>query len=159
MKKYYFELRHSIQPYAVTIGVLCLIFLLTLWAGLMKNIWSGAIGIIILGTIYLLGIYFYDLRYRIFFQDDTIFMQYAVWFPNEKDIVAIKISDVTKMRCETSNIDEVTTMRRATQRIAIYDEVHQKFIDVSLKHFKKTDIDKLIMIIQEKRPDLVVDKR
>jgi hypothetical protein len=50
--------------------------------------------------------------------------------------------------------------RRPFRRIAVYAQhgSSTKFIDVSLKHFAADDIRKLMRVIHEQRPDLVLPK-
>jgi hypothetical protein len=151
-----FELKHSMRPYALVLILLFAIGLLALWVGFAKNDWGAFYVMVAAVVIYLLKIYFYDLHYSIFFKDGSIVMQGANWIPNPKDFTSIKVADITSIKRETSDLRTLAAQRRASQRIAIYDENHQKFIDVSLKHFTQNDVRKLMQIIHDHRPDLTI---
>lgn len=147
-----FELKHSVQPYVVIFIALCLPLFLGIYLGITKYDWEGVWWMLGGMIFYVLLKYFYDLNYSIFYKDKSVIMRVATWFPSAPEaFTTIKISDITSIGQEFS-----LAQGRATKRIAIYDERHEKFIDVSLKHFTQEDIRKLMRIIQAERPDLKV---
>lgn len=154
MKLKQLTLKHSIQPYTVIFIVISLIFLFGIYAAFLLNDWNSWWWPLLALFIYILKIYFFDLHYSIFYNNETITMQVATWLPTSEALTSVKIADITEIRNETSDLRTLVARRRVSQRIAIYDKPNQKFIDVSLKHFTRDDILKLLQYIKVRRPDL-----
>jgi len=93
---------------------------------------------------------------------------YRVWWKDEKvfrkvyggGVISLNVNDIHEIRFEKSDLQTFISLSRPSQRIAIYgsDSEGGKFIDVSLKHFKMEDVQKLMKLIHEKRPDLEMPK-
>ena len=149
-----FTLGHSMRPYAVILIVLCAVSLFWVYVAAETNQLSAWWWPLLALVVYISKIYFFDLRYSIFFKDESVVMRVATWFPTPKALTSIKISDITAIKRETSDLRTLATQRRVSQRIAIYDEQHKQFVDISLKHFVGGDIRKLLELIHERRPDL-----
>jgi hypothetical protein len=158
MKNECFELRHSVGPYVFVFGVLCFAGLLTVDVGFTMGEWGGVYLLIIPIAIYVLKIYFYDLKYSISVKDRAITMCVATWFRTPLAITTIRIADITSIKTETDDLTKAISSTRASRRIAIYDEHMEnvKFIDISLKHFVLQDIRKLMEVIKAERADLIV---
>lgn len=69
-------------------------------------------------------------------------------------LTTIKLADITSIKRATSDLRTVAAQQRVTQRIAIYDDSHKRFIDFSLKHFTADSIRQLMRTIHGLRPDL-----
>jgi hypothetical protein len=157
-----FKLRHSSKIYfgLFLIYVLLMVGLSSL-AGLTSN-WESMKDILFLLTgvfaLYFSFLYFLNSRYQVLLEKDVITMRAASLSNDPKAYTSIRISDITAIRQETSNVGTTVKLRRPFRRIAIYDEHNQKFIDISLKHFLLEDIRKLIEFLKEKRPDLDMSK-
>ena len=151
-----FELKHSIKPYSFVFVVICVVSISWMYITFTSNNWNAWWWPLPVLAVYLLKIYFFDLRYSIFYNEETITMQVATWFPTPRALTSIKIADITNIQEETSNLRTLVAQRRVSQRIAIYDKPHQKFIDVSLKHFVQEGTRELMNIIKARRPDLSV---
>jgi len=149
-------LKHSIQPYVIIGGVLCLLTVWGLILGFLGAGWSGFLLMLAIMAIYFLKIYSYDLHYSIFFKDNSITMQVATWQSSPAALTTINVSDITSIKRESSDLRTIATQQRVTQRIAIYDDTHKKFIDVSLKHFTRDSIRELMQTIHRLRPDLQI---
>jgi hypothetical protein len=78
----------------------------------------------------------------------------------------VRSTDAAPASCDVLTMSAVcskrrdVSLRRPFRRLAIYSEHGSsiKFIDVSLKHFAADDVRKLMRVIHEQRPDLVLPK-
>jgi hypothetical protein len=137
-------------------GVLSLITVSGLVLGFVAGTWDGFWGMLVVTALYFLKIYSYDLQYSVAFNDGNITMHVATWQSSPSALTTIRVADITSIKRETSDLRTIAAQRRVTQRIAIYDDTHQKFIDVSLKHFTSKDIRTLMQMIHKERPDLAI---
>lgn len=156
MEEKQFTLKHSVQPYAVIGGVLSIITILALVDGFLVGIWDGFLGMLVVMAVYFLKIYSYDLRYTISFNNNSVVMHVATWSDTPAASTTIKVADITSIQRETSDLRAIATQQRVTQRIAIYDDTHKKFIDISLKHFTRDSIRQLMQTIRSLRPELQI---
>jgi len=154
------ELRHSTGPYigALVLYVLILFFLIIMSATHSTLTLNKLVEpIVVLATIFLIftGVLsFINSRYLIFTDGDALVMKSVSLFDSSKTLTSIKLSDITSIRKEMSDVNTAAQLRRPFRRIAIYSD--DSFIDVSLKHFKTGDVRKLMDEIRSRRPDLVV---
>ena len=155
MESRHFTLKHSVQPYIIVGGVLGIVMLLSLLVGVFGGQWGGFWGMLVVMAVYLLKIYLYDLQYRISFKDGEIMMHVAGQ-SSPTALTSIKITDITSIQRETSDLRTLAAQQRVTQRIAIYDDAHKTFIDVSLKHFTRDSIRELMQTIHRLRPELPI---
>lgn len=89
-------------------------------------------------------LFFVSFWHRVSYQNGIIT---GILFPRSP--VSIKLSDITKIKRETN------LLRFETRRcMAIYDENHNKVIQISLSVFLNKDLARLVQIIHEARPDL-----
>jgi hypothetical protein len=151
-----FTLKHSIQPYVIIGGIIVLLAIGWLVLGFFGAGWSGFGLVFVIGIFYALKIRFYDFRYTISFKDNSVIMHVATWSDIPAALTTIKVVDITSIQRETSDLRTIAAQQRVTQRIAIYDQHHNKFIDVSLKHFVADDIRKLMQTIHKERPSLAI---
>ena len=149
-----FILRRSIKPYIGLAVIFFLITILAITASLKTNGWT-VVYAIFSGWLFFIPILYLNMRYRIILHDKEIIMKAA----GGKD-VAIKISEITRIEKEVSNLATLLSFRRPMRRMVIYAENPQggKFIDVSFKHFVMKDIQKLMEEIHNQRPDLNIPK-
>lgn len=147
-----FRLRHALSPSIVWIVMFGGVDVLALYAmiGEHKFNWNIVSAIALLSALaaFIISL---NLRYAITW-NGTAIVQTAFGLPK----VFIKPTDITKIRFETSDTRTLFKANRPYNRVAIYSG--NKFIDVSMKHFKIEDIRKLIAVIRETRPDLPMDK-
>jgi hypothetical protein len=155
-----FKLRHSLKIYSgIFIIYVVLMIGLGLLAGLTNNGGSMKDILLVLTVIFFLYfafLYFLNSRYQIFLENAEITMRAASLSADPKAPTSIKISDITLIKREVSDVHTTVKLKRPFQRISIYDKSDNKFIDISLKHFLMQDIRKLMKLIKEKRPDLDV---
>ena len=104
---------------------------------------------IALGSLLISWLGYMGTRYRIYMENERV-TQKAF---RKKDVV-ISIKDIKTISMEASDAATLVKMQRPSNRITIYSE--EKFIDVSLKHFKYLDIQELMHRIKVLRPDLDV---
>ena len=146
-----FSLKRSIRPY---MGYLVIFGVFTI-VGLLSAIASKSLsplGIIAFCWILFMGTRFADLRYRISWKDGVI-KQIAT----DKSVTVIKVSQISHIEREGSNLATLLTFSRPARRITIYGNDGER-IDVSLKHFAPADINRLMEEIHKERNDLIVPK-
>lgn len=144
-------MRRSVQPYAA-FGLI-----LVALTALMGFIWiktrdAGALEWLPIGWLFLGAIVFLGSRYRISFLDGVI-VQRAFGAGQ----VRISTDEITKIQQETSNLGTLVRLNRPFRRITIYGGQHRgkvDYIDVSLKHFVREDVRRLMDAIKRHRPDL-----
>ena len=128
----------------------------------LTNTWESMQGVLlsitVISVLYFAFLYFFNSRYQIFFEKGVISMQ-AASLSNSNALTSIRVSDISSIQRETSNLHTTVKLKRPFQRIAIYDKNHNKFIDISLKHFAMEDVHKLMKLIKEERPDLVLPQQ
>jgi hypothetical protein len=150
------RLRHTADPYSFRFFIFCALeaWFLFFWykTGLPT---PAIIGLAIIGY-FLATSYFYDNRYSVWAYDETIFMHPAMLWYSPKYVTAIRFSDITSIKPETSDIRTVLAGVRPSRRIAIYadQKAPPNIIDVSFKHFNLDDIRLLLERIKQARPDL-----
>lgn len=147
-----FILRHDLGP-ALSLPIivlLCLIF-----GAVASGNWQSIIPVVIPFSFLCLIFVWFQLSYRIWWKDGTIFQK-----TSGGDITTIKADEIKQISQERSNTQALFAMNRPFRRIAIYGESSEgpKIIDVSLKHFNPEDIRKLMTTIHELRPDLEMPK-
>ena len=152
-----FKLRHSVRPFYGLWMILLFVLALTVFVGIFNSDWNGFIAILVISCVCLPTLMIFNMRYRLWLTDDTLHMQASTW-NHRANVHSMKISEITSVRLETSDVKTAAALRRPFRRVAIYSEERGelKWIDVSLKHFVKSDIQKLLDIIKTKRPDLAI---
>lgn len=145
-----FNLKRSAQPYIALPIIILLIAVFWICYVIRTKDWGPleALGaLMIVATI----IAWYGTRYRISWHDGEIVQRAA-----DGPITVIKIDHIYKIEQETSDIKTLLRMRRPSRRVTIYGRTSHGMqkIDVSLKHFKREDVKKLMRGIHELRPDL-----
>lgn len=155
-----FKLRHSIQPYRgfVTIYVALAVLFITISA--TTKDWRDSIAPLLVLTAAFATLFafwmFLNLRYEVALENDTITMRSSSLISNPTDLTSIRIADIASIKKETSGLHASVKLRRPFRRVAIYAEHggNIRWIDVSLKHFLRDDIRRLMDAIHDRRPDL-----
>jgi hypothetical protein len=149
-----FSLKHSSGPYLMVATILLMTMAGTFVVSIRTGQWQ-LFGASLFGVVVFAPWVLINNRYRISWHDNEI-TQKATGLPN----VSIRVSEITAVTRETSNVSTLVRMRRPQSRIVIHAKHHggSKSIDVSLKHFVAGDIGKLIRAIREQRPDLAIPK-
>ena len=73
-----------------------------------------------------------------------------------KPPTTISINEISALMHESSSAGELVAFNRPQSRIAIIGNC--KSIDVSLRHFQRQDVEELLRLIKESRPDLSISK-
>lgn len=150
----YFILRIIIDPY-VLVPLVCLaVGVMSIPYIIKTNDWSPIWCLLILCMIYA-WIPYTSIRYRIWWQDGTIFQQSA-----DRIMTSISISDINQIKRESSDLNTLLSLRRPSRRLTVYGDTSEgsKVIDVSLIHFNLQDVRKLMKMIHNKRPNLEMPK-
>ena len=136
-----FKLRHS----KLILPVHLVFLAVAVYFGIHgAGMWSIFVFFVLLSYLVFLSYW-----HRVTYQDGIIV---GVLFP--KKPISINISDITSIK-EQSDIFRYETRRC----IAICSERDHKIIKVSLIFFIRSDIRKLMQIVHETRPDLVVPEK
>jgi hypothetical protein len=93
-----------------------------------------------------------DYRYRVYWVDGAVVCNTA-----DNGTITIRAADIARIEFERSGANTLFRMERPSLRIAIYDR-NEQHLDVSLRHFAIADIHRLMDLIHEGRPDLVIPK-
>lgn len=106
----------------------------------------------VLWVLYALYVYFFQLKYRILFDDSRVIMRASG--ANRY----ISFGEISHVRYEIAQPSEFATQSRPFRRIVICGSRHadNNFIDVSLRHFRMEDIRALLTMIHRARPDLTI---
>ena len=148
-------LRRTVSPYMGQIIILSLITLYLLFVSIKTHSWGALLPAPVLWLLSSTQLYF-GLKYKIIWTDKEV-CQEASGGPK----VCIQYSEMTNVRSEISKPGEMLAASRPFRRIAIYAGDPRgagKFIDVSLKHFAADDVRKLMRIVHDRRPDLILPK-
>jgi hypothetical protein len=149
-----FTLRRSIRPYLGGLLINTVLTVMLLFAAIKTwNIsWVEAL---VLLWVFVIAVHYPDTRYRIFWINGRIKQTAA-----NKDVTVIDPSSISRIAYETSDLLTFFSFRRPSQRIAVYagHGAEERHIDVSIRHFVTDDIRKLMQIIHDKRPDLIIPK-
>jgi hypothetical protein len=149
-----FVLGRSWVPYRVFIVIFVLVFLPIVPYMFRTHDLSPLVFWAIIGPLAVVYVW-YQRRYRISWQNGSV-VQNAAAGP----VVTISVDEMERVVQERSDIRTLLSLSRPGRRITIYGRTApgMKFIDVSLYHFKLNDVRKLMRLIHERRPDLVVPK-
>jgi hypothetical protein len=149
-------LRRTIAPYA---GIILIIFLSSIyltWIGFTARVWQMFICVLVSWLLFFAWLYF-GIRYKIGFNDELISQEASGGAP-----LLIAYSEITRVTEEVSAAKELLAASRPFRRITIWAERPPGdiiYIDVSLKHFAREDIRRLMLKIHEHRPDLKLPGR
>jgi hypothetical protein len=133
-----FRLRHS--------ALLLPLYIVLLLAVVYFGTHGLGTGFLIVFVVLLPCWVFLDFWHNVSYKDGIVT---GVLFPHSP--VSIQISDITNIR------QEVDMFRLETRMcIAIHDDQNKKVVKVSLSVFVRDDIRKLMQIIHDARPDLVL---
>lgn len=152
-----FSLRRVYGPYAI--WPIVIVLLAVVWWPYVANShnWSPVLEIsAVLGPLIVLIIYAMS-RYRISYRNGTIVTR-SGGFGGE--IRIIRIDDITRLKQEASDVHTLLKLARPSHRITIYANTPdgETFTDVSLKHFNREDVRRLIKIIHDRRPEIGMPK-
>jgi hypothetical protein len=128
-----FALKRSVKPY---IGELVIISMITagmIYTAIQTSTWAllelaGA------GLVFVAITNLPDLCYRVFWRHGSV-----ECVATNNQLTSIKVSDISSVMLEKSNLATMLAQRRPTQRITVYSKDGQH-LDVSLKHFVMSGI-------------------
>lgn len=148
------HLRRTVAPYTGQIVILALVTIGVLFVVLKTNEWKMVISVPVMWAIFLfLG--YLGLKYKIYWTEEGVCQE------ADGGHVCMKYKEITSIRYETSTGAELISASRPFRRIAIYavtSHGKSKRIDVSLKHFVLSDVDRLMHAIHDHRPELAMPK-
>jgi hypothetical protein len=144
-------LRLTITPYRGQAVIFGLVTVFSVGVAAVKQEW----GLLVVGGVpwlfFALQIFLFGLRYRVLWNDDGVIMR-ATGGPERR----IPFDEISSIRYETAGPSERAAQSRPFRRIVIHGRKYARnaFIDVSLRHFRIEDIQKLLAAILARRPDL-----
>jgi len=149
------HLRRTVSPYMGQNIILSLVTLYLLFVSAKVRGWSLLLPASVIWLLFSILTYI-GLKYKINWTDKEV-CQEASGGPK----ICIPYSEITNVTSEISKPGELLAASRPFRRVAIYAGDPQgagKFIDVSLKHFAADDVRKLMRVVHDHRPDLILPK-
>jgi hypothetical protein len=146
------SLRRTATPYigqaALIAGTAVLAAVVAISRRQPEILWS----VLVLALLFAVTVYF-GLRYRIEFSPGAI-RQIAAGLP----VKTLSYSDIRSVRLERATASQIIQGGRPFRRLAVYSNRPGDLrpIDVSLRHFRWSDIHDLLQAIKRVRPDLVI---
>jgi hypothetical protein len=145
-----------VTPYVGQSIIIAAVTILLVFIALEKTQWGLLWAVGLVWALFALYVIFFGVKYRIFWDEDGLTMS-ASGGPNR----SISFDEITEVRRETARADEFLSQARPLRRLVIVGSQHapNARIDISLRHFRTPDIDRLIREIGERRPDLTLPKQ
>lgn len=139
-------LRRTVTPYIGQTAILIGVTVLTAYVAQAKRQWGLLWGLLVIWPLLAADVYFFGMKYRIWWNDVGVTMS-ASGGPDRQ----VRFDEVSEIRYEIG-----LSQSRPFRRIAIFgSRVGTKApIDISLRHFRLEDIEKLLMEIRKLRPDI-----
>jgi hypothetical protein len=146
-------LRRTVTPYVGQSGIIAGVTMLLAYVALKKTQWDLLWIAALIWVLFTSYVFFFGMKYQISWDQKGLTMS-ASGGPQR----SIQFDEITEIRYETANRDEFLSQARPFRRVVIVGlpRSPNSRIDISLRHFLAQDIDRLIMVIREKRPDLTV---
>ncbi len=144
-------LRRTITPYVGQSIIIVGVTILVLYVARKDAQWGFLWGVALIWALFTSYVYFFGMKYRVFWNEEGVTMS-ASGGPRR----SIKFDEITEVRYETASPNELLSQSRPFRRIVIFERRRDPngWIDVSLRHFRLDDIDRLLMEIKRRRPDI-----
>jgi hypothetical protein len=144
-------LRRTLTPYVgqsvIIIGVTILLTFVAQKKAQWGLLWAAGL----IWALFISYLYLFALKYRVYWNSDSVTMC-ASGGPNK----SIRFDEITGVRYETARANEFLAQARPFRRFVVTgrrNDLNER-IDISLRHFRGKDIDHLLAVIRERRPDL-----
>lgn len=146
-------LRRTLTPYIGQTAILIGVTVLTAYVAQEKRQWGLLWGLLVIWPLFAADVYFFGMKYRIWWNDVGVTMS-ASGGPERH----VSFDDVSEVRYEIASGGEFLSQSRPFRRIAIFGSSAGPSapIDISLRHFRLEDIEKLLIEIRKRRPDLAL---
>jgi hypothetical protein len=139
-------LRRTITPYRGQIVIYSVITILSLFVAHRSPQWPFAWTLIVIWAGLAVSVYF-GLRYSVLWDGTGVVMRAS------RVERHIRYDEITEIKVETA-----PAQSRPFRRIVVHGDRRDPnaFVDISLRHFRPSDIDELLAVIRTRRPDLLV---
>jgi len=145
-------LGRTTTPYRGPAVIFSVITIFLLFEAYRSSQWGLAWSTIVIWAGFA-GIVYFGLRYRVLWDETGVVMR-ASGGPER----LIRYDEITEIKIERAKDSEFLAQSRPFRRIVIHGRKRDpnEYIDVSLRHFRPTDVDELLDVIRSHRPDLAV---
>ena len=145
-------LRRTITPYVGQTIILIGVTVFMLYVRLEKPGLFPPWPIALIWGLYACYVFLFCIKYRVLWNESSVTMKAAGC---NRDI---PFDEITDMRYEVADPSEFLAQSRPFRRIVIRGRSHagDARVDVSLRHFRRADIEELLTAIRRSRPDLTV---
>jgi energy-coupling factor transporter transmembrane protein EcfT len=145
-------LRQTAQPYVGQIAILLLITVIIVGVAYKMDMWELIFPIPVMWILFSIPTYI-GMRYQVYWDEVGIG---RVASGEEK--IFIKYDDIREIRRQKATLSEMISMSRPFRRIAIFgpSAKGEAQLNVSLRHFRREDVERLMKTIRSRRPDLVL---
>lgn len=149
-------LRRTVTPYLGQSVIIAAVTILLVFVALKKTQWDLLWAVGLIWVLFASYVVFFGMKYRVSWNKEGLTMS-ASGGPNR----SISFDEITEVRRETASADEFLSQARPFRRLVILGSRRDPnaHIDISLRHFRASDIDRLMTAISERRPDLTLPKQ
>lgn len=139
-------LRRTLTPYIGQTAILIGVTVLTAYVAQEKRQWGLLWGLLVIWPLFAANVYFFGMKYRIWWNDVGVTMSASGGQDRQ-----VRFDEVSEIRYEIG-----LSQSRPFRRIVIFGSRAGPFdsIDISLRHFRLEDIEKLLVDIRKLRPDI-----
>jgi hypothetical protein len=145
-------LGRTITPYVGQALIFAGVTAFMVYTGLRTSQWGLMWGpVVIWGGFAVLT--YIGMKYRVLWDETGVVMRASGVLER-----LIRYDEITEIKIERAQVSEFLIQSRPFRRIVIHGRKRHpnEYIDVSLRHFRPTDIDELLAVIRTHRPDLTL---
>jgi len=148
-------LHRTVTPYVGQSAIIAAVTVLLAFVAIMKAQWGLLWAVGLIWVLFALYVIFSGLKYRIFWNEEGLTMSASGGADRR-----ISFDEITEVRRETAKTDEFLSQARPFRRLVVLGPRRDPDtrIDISLRHFRASDIDRLMTEIRARRPDLTLPK-
>jgi hypothetical protein len=142
-----------VTPYVGQTTILALVTVFFIYIAVRKTQWDFFWVAGLIWSIFASYVYFIAMKYKICWSKHELTM-----FASGVGTRTIQFSEITEVRRETATPDEFFSQARPFRRIVVVGRTDDPnaYIDISLRHFRTGDINRLVTEIRKNRPDLKI---
>jgi len=146
------NLRRTITPYVGQILILAGVSVYVAYGAQKMSQW-GLLWVPAVIWPLFAGYVFIAMKYRVLWDETGLVMRASGGAET-----CIRYDEISEIKAEMAQVSEFLSQSRPFRRIVVHGRRHipNALIDISLRHFRLSDIDELLRTIRKHRPDLVV---
>jgi hypothetical protein len=150
------NLRRTITPYVGQTLILLGITVFLAYVAHKTSQWNLLWAAAAMWPLFAFAYLYFGLKYRVLWDSIGVYMRAS----GMKEERLVRYEDITSIRYETARVSEFAAQSRPFRRIVVKGHAHNRnaFVDISLRHFRLEDIEKLLTEIHARRPDLTIPR-